>query len=95
MPTLPPPEPDPTLQRRARIARITGIANRVGYAMFGLAIVVFAYGAVTGFVPAVVTVVVAALAIGTATLAPAIVLGYAIKAAEREDRERAAARRRS
>jgi hypothetical protein len=92
---MPAPSPDPTLLRRARIARWTGVAQRVGYAMFGVAIVVFAYGAVTGFVGSVVTIVVAAMAVGTATLAPAIVLGYAIKAAEREDREREAARRRS
>jgi hypothetical protein len=33
------------------------------------------------------TVVVAAMALCTITLAPAIVLGYAVKAAAREDRE--------
>jgi hypothetical protein len=33
---------------------------------------------------------VAALAVGSVTLAPAIVLGYAAKAADREERERGA-----
>jgi hypothetical protein len=33
-------------------------------------------------------VIVAALLIGSVVLAPAIVFGYAVKAAEREDRER-------
>jgi hypothetical protein len=33
-------------------------------------------------------VIVAALVLGSITLLPAIILGYAVKAAEREDRER-------
>ena len=87
------PSPDPTVLRRARLARLGDLGQRIGYGLFGVAIVVFAYGAVTGFVPTIVTIVVAAMAAGTVTLAPAIVLGYAVKAAEREDRERAAQRR--
>ena len=94
------PEPtDPILARRARIARLAELGQRVGYALFGLAIAAFAYGAATGFGGASVAIVVVAIALGTVTLAPAIVAGYAVKAAEREDRERAhrksQARRRS
>jgi hypothetical protein len=89
----PSPPSDPTIVRRARLARLGDLGQRVGYGLFGLAIVVFAYGAVTAFVSAVVTIVIASLVAGTITLAPAIVLGYAVKAAEREDRERAARRR--
>jgi hypothetical protein len=96
MPTPPPDHPpaDPTLVRRARIARMTEWGQRVGYALFGLAIAVFAVGAVTGFTTLVEVAVVACLAAGSVVLAPAIVFGYAVRAAEREDRERAAARRR-
>jgi hypothetical protein len=36
----------------------------------------------------VVTAILVALGVGSALLAPAIVLGYAVKAADREDRER-------
>ncbi len=43
---------------------------------------------VTGWPTWVVTVIVAALAVGSALLLPSIILGYAVKAAEREDRER-------
>jgi hypothetical protein len=49
---------------------------------------VFVIGFVLGFTPPVVTIVVATLVIGSILLAPSIVLGYAVKAAEREDRER-------
>jgi len=86
--------PDPTLTRRARIARLTSLGQRIGYGLFAVAVVAFVVGAARGFTAPVVTVVVAALAAGSAVLAPAIVFGYAVKAAEREDRERAAARRR-
>jgi hypothetical protein len=87
------PPPDPTLARRARIAKVTELAQRIGYGMFAIAIVVFFYGLITGFVPAVATVVIIAIGLGTVTLAPAIVMGYAVRAADREDRERAAVRR--
>jgi hypothetical protein len=39
-----------------------------------------------------VTAVVAALGLGSAVLAPAIVVGYGVRAADREDRERHAGR---
>lgn len=92
MPTVPPT--DPTLARRARIAHLTELGQRIGYALFGLAVVVFVVGALRGFDGFTVGVVVACLAVGSAVLAPAIVFGYGVKAAEREDRERAAAARR-
>ena len=81
------PEPDPIRLRRARIARLTELGQRVGYALFGLAIVVFVIGFVVGYSDALVAIIVASLAVGSVVLAPAIVFGYAVKAAEREDRE--------
>ena len=69
---------------------MTELGQRIGYALFGVAIVAFVVGAVAGFATADVVIVVGALAVGSAVLAPAIVFGYAVKAAEREDRERAA-----
>jgi hypothetical protein len=41
-----------------------------------------------GFKGPLVTLVTVSLIIGSILLAPSIVLGYAVKAAEREDRER-------
>jgi hypothetical protein len=50
------------------------------------------FGFVAGFTGGVVTAILVALGIGSALLAPAIVIGYAVKAADREDRERGATR---
>jgi thiamine transporter ThiT len=79
---------DPVLQRRARIARLVEIGQRLGYALFGIAVVAFVIGFAAGFTDGFVTVIVACLLGGSAVLAPAIVFGYAVKAAERDDRER-------
>lgn len=78
---------DPVRVRRARIARLTEWGQRVGYGLFGLAIVVFVVGFIVGYSDLLVTVIVASLGVGSLVLAPAIVFGYAVKAAEREDRE--------
>ena len=80
-------EPDPVLVRRARIARLTELGQRVGSALFGVAIIVFIIGFVVGYSDVLVTVIVTSLGVGSVVLAPAIVFGYAVKAAEREDRE--------
>lgn len=80
-------DPDPVLVRRARIARLCELGQRVGYGLFGIAIVVFVIGFVTGYSDLLVAVIVACLAFGSLVLAPAIVFGYGVKAAEREDRE--------
>jgi len=80
-------ELDPVRVKRARIARLTELGQRIGYGLFGLAIVVFVIGFAVGYSDLLVTVIVASLGIGSLVLAPAIVFGYAVKAAEREDRE--------
>ncbi len=77
---------DPVRVRRAQLGRLAGTAKRVGYLILLGAIVVFFVGAARGFTPLVVRLVVPALAISSLLLAPAIVLGYAVNAAEREDR---------
>ncbi|MEY2431445.1 MAG: hypothetical protein QOC92_1170 [Acidimicrobiaceae bacterium] len=80
-------EHDPVLARRARIARLTELGQRVGYSLFGLAIVLFVVGFVGGYSDLLVALIIGSLGVGSAVLAPAIVFGYAVKAAEREDRE--------
>lgn len=77
---------DPVLARRARIARLVELGQRVGYGLLLVAVVAFVVGAVRGFTGPVVFVVTASLLGTTLVLAPAIVFGYAVKAAEREDR---------
>jgi hypothetical protein len=82
------PESDPVLARRAQIARLALVGQRIGYLLYGAAIVLFVVGFIVGFTPAVVTTIVAMMIVGSFLLAPAIVAGYAVKAAAREDRER-------
>lgn len=83
---------DPVLARRARIARLVEVGQRVGYGLFALALVLFVIGAAAGFTSVLTTAIVACLLVGSAVLAPAIVFGYAVKAAEREDRDAGLAR---
>ena len=79
---------DPVRDKRARVARLVELGQRAGYGLFGLAIVLFVYGFIGGYTDALTMVIVASLIVGSIVLAPAIVFGYAVKAAEREDRER-------
>lgn len=84
------PAMDPVLARRARIARLVELGKRVGYGLFGVAIVAFVAGFFAGFDGIVRTLVVQGIVIGSIVLAPAIVFGYGIKAAERDERQRGA-----
>jgi hypothetical protein len=78
---------DPVLERRRRIARLVQLGKRLGYGLFLVAVVLFFAGLAAGFTDLVATVIVACLLVGSVVLAPAIVFGYAVRAAEREDRE--------
>lgn len=79
--------PDPVIEKRARIARWVGLGQRVGYALFGLAMVLFVVGFATELEPWMATAIVAGLVVGSLVLAPAIVFGYAVRAADRADRD--------
>jgi uncharacterized membrane protein HdeD (DUF308 family) len=81
-------EPDPVRARREQVARLTRMANRIGWLCFGIAVVTFIIGFIVSFNGAVAAVVIVSMVVGSIFLAPAIVLGYAVKAAERDDRER-------
>ena len=78
---------DPVLERRARIARWVTIGQRLGYGLFGLACVAFVVGFAVGFEDWITTVVLVAMIVGSIVLAPAIVFGYGVRAADRADRE--------
>jgi uncharacterized membrane protein len=82
------PPADPVVQRRARIARFAKLGRRIGYLALLVAIVGFAVGVVTGFSPTIVRVIVAGLVVMCVVLPLPIVLGYGVRAAEREDRAR-------
>jgi hypothetical protein len=90
MPDTPAPIPkiDPVRARRRQVAKYTLLANRIGYLFFALAIATFVIGFAISFNSTVSAIVIGSIIIGSVLLAPAIVLGYAVKAAERDDRER-------
>ena len=79
---------DPVLARRARIARLAALGKRIGYLALGIAIVSFVAGAVTSFATWTVVVSTAGLVTACVVLPIPIVLGYGVRAAAREDRQR-------
>ena len=77
---------DPIRQRREQVARLASTARKAGWALFGLACVTFIAGLVVGLSGLVVVVTIASLALGSVLLLPAIIVGFGVTAAEREDR---------
>ncbi|MEM7275007.1 MAG: hypothetical protein AAF547_18135 [Actinomycetota bacterium] len=78
---------DPILVKRARIARWTSLSLRIGAGCYLAATVLFAIALATEFTGALAVAMTVLLLAGSAILAPAMVIHYAIKAADRADRE--------
>ena len=76
---------DPVRQRREQVARLAATARKAGWAFFALACVAFIAGLVIGLSGLFVVVVVGSLALGSALLLPAIIIGFGVTAAERDD----------
>jgi hypothetical protein len=79
---------DPVLARRERIARLAKLGKRIGYAALAVAIVAFFVGVASGFPSWSVTVSIAGLVVACVVLPIPIVLGYGVRAAARDDRDR-------
>ena len=79
---------DPVREQRARLAKLASRGKQVGYLLFLAAGVVFGAGLATEFTPGVAATVTSCLVVGSMVLAPSIILAYAARAAERQDRER-------
>jgi hypothetical protein len=79
-------EPDPVRQRRQVVARVAALARLAGWSLFGVAVVAFVFGLLAGLTGVVVVIVVGSLALGSTLLLPAIIVGFGVTAAEREDR---------
>lgn len=79
--------PDPVAARRRQAARWVAAGKRVGYTAILVAIVAFAVAVPSDFPSWAVTTVVVAILVSCVTLLPAVIAGYGIKAAQREDRE--------
>jgi hypothetical protein len=82
------PGTDPVRARRAQVARWTLLANRTGYAVLALSVALFVIAFAVGFSATMATLVIVAMVVSFVLLVPSIILGYAVKAAERDDRER-------
>ena len=80
------PADDPVLLRRASILKWCDLGQRVGYTCFAAAMVLFVIGFVIGFPATLVSVIVGLMIVGSIVLLPAIILNYAAKAADKEDR---------
>ena len=78
---------DPVLDRRVRIAKFVRLAKKIGYGLFLLAVILFFVGFITQFSGELTGVIIASLVAGSLVLAPAIVFGYAVRSAHREDHE--------
>lgn len=79
---------DPVRARRARIARLVAAGKRIGYGALLVAIVAFFVGVVSDFPTWTVVASTAGLVVACVVLPLPIVLGYGIRAAERDERER-------
>jgi len=79
---------DPILEQRAKVRRIANTAKRMGYVLFLVSMVLFFVALATGFSGAMATAATVALVAGCVVLAPAILLGYAVKGAERDEADR-------
>jgi hypothetical protein len=79
---------DPIIVRRRQMARWAGMGQRTGYLLFLAAMVLFLAALATDLPRVLVTAVVVALVAGSVLLLPSIVVGYGVRAADREDVER-------
>jgi hypothetical protein len=77
---------DPVLEKRERIRKLCELGSKIGYSCFGAAMLLFVIAFIADFPSWIVTVIIAAMVLGSVTLLPAIVFGYGVKAADAEDR---------
>lgn len=76
---------DPVVARRELIATWCRRGRRLGYGLYGAAMILFFVGMVAGFGGGIATTIVVALVVGAVVLVPSIVFGYAARAAARDE----------
>lgn len=87
VPNGPDPEPDPILVQRAKASHWARLGQRIGYLLYGAAIIAFTIGLLTTFSGAVSAVATTGVIAGSVVLAPSILGAYMVKAAVRDDLE--------
>ena len=78
---------DPVRQRRAQIARWANAFKQIGYMGIAAAFIGLILAFATGLAQWAVDVTIIGLSIAIFTLPPAIIIGYGVAKAEREDPE--------
>ncbi len=81
------PAADPVQRRRESIRRLVTLGKRIGYLALLIAVIAFVIGAATSFPAWTVTLATIGLVVTCIALPGAIVFGYGIRAAEREERD--------
>lgn len=76
---------DPVLARRRRIFELSVLGKRIGYSIIGLACAVFLYGWIFGVSGWMVAFTAAAFGAATLILCPAIIAGYGVDAANKDE----------
>lgn len=79
---------DPVRDQRRRIARWVKLAKRIGYLLLLAAVIFVVIGLAGDLTTGSTAAATACLVLGSLFLAPAVILGYAVNAAERDDREK-------
>lgn len=72
-------------QARERIRKLSELGQRIGYSCFTLAVVLFVVAFIVQFPSWLVTIIIAAMVVGSLVLTPSIVFAYGVKAADAED----------
>lgn len=84
------PTVDPVTAKRDRIDRVNKLASRIGYGLYAVSTVTFFAGLWTSYTGVLHLMSGISLVVGSVILAPSIVITYGIRAARREDAQRAA-----
>ncbi len=73
--------------RRERASLIANTGRRIGYSIFFLSLIIFVIGFTVEFNNLVAKTLTVLLIVGSVVLAPSILLHYAVRGAEREEKE--------
>jgi len=77
---------DSLVSQRRLVSRFVKVGKRIGYSLWLIAIILFFALFATDFDGPLVTVIIVTLIVGSIILLPSIVMSYAVRAAEREER---------
>ena len=75
------------MMRRQQASLIANTGRKIGYSIFFLSLIIFAIGLTVEFNNLVARTLTVLLIMGSVVLAPSILLHYAVRGAEREEKE--------